>query len=148
MMNQNRPVLYIPQPCDEAVLYIIDRMRKSGLQVLRTFDLHDTCMSGTACTCPNHGTEKCDCQMVVLLVYGKDNQPASLVAHGYNGQTWFSLVEFLGTTDSCLEGQIIEIIKPTAADESAPAESLPATDSAAGDLLSFYEGRDQWPNSK
>jgi hypothetical protein len=54
--------------------------------------------------------------MVVLLVYGKDNQPASLVAHGHNGQTWFSLVEFLGSTNTRLEAQIYGIFTPAEAD--------------------------------
>jgi hypothetical protein len=54
--------------------------------------------------------------MVVLLVYGKDNQPASLIAHGHNGQTWFSMVEFLGSTNTHLETQICNIFTPTAAD--------------------------------
>src|SRR5512133_1645983 len=87
-------------------------MRQAGLQVIRTFDLHETRVSDANCTCPNHGTEKCDCQMVVLLVYGKENQPASLVAHGHNGQTWFSLVEFLGGTNTRLEAQIRGVFAP------------------------------------
>jgi hypothetical protein len=107
VLNQNRPILYVPQPCDEAVPFFVERMQQSGLQVVRTFDLHETRVGVTTCTCPNHGTEKCDCQMVVLLVYGKENTPASLVADGHNGQTWFSLVEFLGGTNARLEAQIV-----------------------------------------
>lgn len=112
MLNQNRPILSIKQSWADAVPYFVERMKQSGLEVIRTFDLHETRVGETTCTCPNHGTEKCDCQMVVLLVYGKDNLPASLVAHGHNGQTWFSLVEFLGGTDSRLEAQIRNIFEP------------------------------------
>ncbi len=112
MLNQNRPILYVQQPWADAVPFFIDRMRQSGLQVMRTFDLHETRVGETTCTCPNHGTEKCDCQMVVLLVYGKDSQPASLVAHGHNGQTWFSLVEFMGAANARLEAQIRTILEP------------------------------------
>ncbi len=111
-MNQNRPILYIQQPWDDAVPYFVERMQQSGLQVIRTFDLHETRVGEINCTCPNHGTEKCDCQMVVLLVYGKENQPASLVAHGHNGQTWFSMVEFLGGTNARLGAQIRGIFTP------------------------------------
>jgi hypothetical protein len=32
--------------------------------------------------------------MVVLLVYDNGSPPASVVAHGHDGQTWFTLVEF------------------------------------------------------
>lgn len=111
-MNQNRPILYLQQSWDDAVPYFVERMQQSGLQVIRTFDLHETRVGEINCTCPNHGTEKCDCQMVVLLVYGKENQPASLVAHGHNGQTWFSMVEFLGGTNARLEAQIRGIFTP------------------------------------
>ncbi len=110
MLNQNRPILYVQQPCEEAVPFFVERMQRSGLQVMRTFDLHETRVGETTCACPHHGTEKCDCQMVVLLVYGTENQPASLVAHGYHGQTWFSLVEFLGRTNTRLEAQIRDIL--------------------------------------
>ncbi|MFH1906685.1 MAG: hypothetical protein ABIL11_04750 [Chloroflexota bacterium] len=34
----------------------------------------------------------CDCQMVVLLVYGSAPEPATLILHGNDGQTWLSLV--------------------------------------------------------
>jgi hypothetical protein len=119
VINQNRPILYLQQPCDDAVPYFMERIQQSGLQVIRTFDLHDTRMVDTACSCPHHGTVQCDCQMVVLLVYGKDNQPASLVVHGYNGQTWFSLVEFLGSTNALLEAQICSILTPSVADQTA-----------------------------
>jgi hypothetical protein len=112
VINQNRPILYLQQPWDHAVPYFVERLKQSGLQVIRTFDLHETRVNETSCTCPHHGTEKCDCQMVVLLVYGKENQPASMVAHGHNGQTWFSLVEFLGGTNARLETQIRDIFAP------------------------------------
>jgi hypothetical protein len=31
--------------------------------------------------------------MVILLVYGNDRQPVSIVAHGHDGQTWISMVD-------------------------------------------------------
>jgi hypothetical protein len=31
--------------------------------------------------------------MVVLLVYGKTEKPATLILHGTDGQTWLSIVE-------------------------------------------------------
>ena len=106
MIGQNRPILCIRQPCENAVPLFVEHLQKSGFTVIQTFDLHETRVEVTACTCQNHGTEKCDCQMVVLLVYGKDTQPASLIAHGHTGQTWFSLVESLGSSNALLEAQI------------------------------------------
>ncbi len=115
-MNQNRPILYLQQPCDDAVPFFVERMQQSGLTVMRTFDLRETRVEHTACTCQNHGTDQCDCQMIVLLVYGKDTQPASLVAHGHNGQTWFSLVEQFGSSNARLEAQICSVFSLTAQD--------------------------------
>jgi hypothetical protein len=63
------------------------------LQVLRTFELQLARLALTECPCPHHGTDQCDCQMVVLLVYGDRSQPVSLVAHSHDGKTWFSLVD-------------------------------------------------------
>ena len=118
-MNQNRSILYLQQPCEDAVPYFVERMNQAGLHVIRTFDLHETRIDETACSCPHHGTAQCDCEMIVLLVYGKDNQPASLVVHGHNGQTWFSLVEFLGSTNARLEAQICGILTPSMVDQTA-----------------------------
>lgn len=44
----------------------------------------------TSCTCPHHG-DNCDCDLVVLLIYGKEQRPATIVAHSHNDRTWFSL---------------------------------------------------------
>ena len=57
------------------------------MRVLQTFDLHDVRLDVEDCSCPHHGTQECDCDMVVLLVYGKEPQPMTLVLHGCDGQT-------------------------------------------------------------
>ena len=31
--------------------------------------------------------------MVILLVFGKKAEPATLILHGNDGQTWFSIVD-------------------------------------------------------
>lgn len=115
-MNQNRSIQYLQQNCDIAVPYFVERMQQAGLTVMRTFDLRETRIEETACNCPNHGTEKCDCELVVLLVYGKDTQPASIVAHGHHGQTWFSLVDSFGAVNSRLVTQIYDIFAPSGID--------------------------------
>jgi len=92
-MSQSSPFLIIEQPCDAAIDWVARQIGSAGLQVVRTFDLHVARNTHASCRCPHHGTEQCDCQMVVLLVYGSERQPVSIVAHGYNGQTWFSVVD-------------------------------------------------------
>jgi uncharacterized Zn finger protein len=65
---------------------------EAGFQVMQTFDLQTARTGHSFCTCPHHGTGQCDCQMVVLLVFDSEYPPASVVAHGQDGQTWFMLV--------------------------------------------------------
>jgi hypothetical protein len=92
-MSDSSPFLILEQPCDDAIDWVARQIGNAGLQVVRTFDLHVARHAHTSCPCPHHGTDQCDCQMVVLLVYGSDRQPVSVVAHGHNGQTWFSVVD-------------------------------------------------------
>jgi len=88
-----RPSLILNKDCGQAVLWVSNHLRESGLQVVQTFDLNTARIDHSLCSCPYHGTEQCDCQMVVLLVYEHGFSPASVVAHGHDGQTWFMLVE-------------------------------------------------------
>lgn len=92
-----QPLLLIERDCEEAVRWASASLSRAGLQAVQTFDLHIARLDPVFCACPRHGSVGCDCQMVVLLVYPQDaasgQQPASLVAHGHNGQTWLMLVD-------------------------------------------------------
>jgi hypothetical protein len=87
------PCLVMTKGCDEAVAEVMQQLVSADLEVLRTFDLQMSRSTFMPCTCPNHGTELCDCQLVVLLVYRDKLPPTSLVAHGHDGKTWFALVD-------------------------------------------------------
>jgi hypothetical protein len=85
------PFLSTNCPCDEALSKVNQQLKDAGLRTAQTFDLHSA-MSGThGCSCVNHGTEECDCQMVVLLVYGGAVEPQTLILHGDSLRTWISL---------------------------------------------------------
>lgn len=88
-----RPFLVLKKDCGEAVRWFSDHLTQSGLQVVQTFDLNMARFDHSSCSCPHHGTEQCDCQLVVLLVYGNGSPPASIVVHSHDGQTWFTLVD-------------------------------------------------------
>jgi hypothetical protein len=92
-MNSNSPFLLLEQDCRDAVDWIIDQFSISGLQAVCTFDLQVARQANVDCPCPNHGTRECNCQMVIMLVYKSGHLPISIVAHGYDGQTWFSIVD-------------------------------------------------------
>jgi hypothetical protein len=85
------PFLSINHSCDEALQWSKQLLSLADLRAVQTFDLHTARLAMYDCPCPNHGTEECDCQMVVLLVYGKVAEPATLILHGHDGQTWVSI---------------------------------------------------------
>ncbi len=91
-MNMLPSFLTLNCSCDEALRWTSQNLTRNGLRVMQTFDLHNARHAFENCPCPHHGTSECDCQMMVLLVYGEASEPATLVLHGYDGQTWFSLV--------------------------------------------------------
>jgi len=92
-MNTLSPFLSISSPCDEALKITKRQLSQAGLRPVQTFDLHAARLGLDDCPCPNHGTDKCDCQMIVLLVYGEKAEPITLILHGNDGQTWVSAAE-------------------------------------------------------
>jgi len=90
-MSALLPFLTLEQTCEETDRWVREKLTQAGLRVVPTFDLHIALMAHPECECPNHGTEQCSCQMVILLVYGKQDDPATLVIHGQDGKTWISM---------------------------------------------------------
>lgn len=112
-MNQAYSFLVLDQECSEATDWVVSRLESAGLQVMRTFDLQAARSAHAGCSCPHHGTDRCDCQMVVLLIYGANGQLISLMAHGYDGKTWFSLVDTpQQRADVQLEQMIRHVLTP------------------------------------
>jgi hypothetical protein len=85
--------LIVDLPCDMALQAAKKKLSQTGLRALQTFDLHTARLAQQECPCPNHGTEDSDCQMVVLMVYGETPEPATLILHGRDGQTRFSIAD-------------------------------------------------------
>ena len=85
--------LTVDLPCDMALQAAKKKLSQSGLRALQTFDLHAARHAQQDCPCPNHGTVDCDCQMVVLMVYGETPEPATLILHGSDGQTRFAIAD-------------------------------------------------------
>lgn len=112
-MSDNTHFLMVEQPCDVAVDWLVAQVGQAGLSVLRTFNLQVALHAQAMCSCPHHGTDQCDCQMVVLLVYQVGQMPITIMAHGYNGQTWFSVVDTpQQRADPYLEAKIRHIVAP------------------------------------
>lgn len=87
------PLLSVNTPCNDALQWARDQLGKFNLRMVQTFDLDTARASLSECECPNHGTDACDCKMMVLLVYGETLEPVTLFLHGNDGKTWFSIAE-------------------------------------------------------
>ena len=85
------PFLSISSSCDHALSLAQQALSEAGLSSIQTFNLSAARLGLRECSCPHHGTDACDCQMVVLLVYGPTDEPVTLILHGNNRQTWFSI---------------------------------------------------------
>jgi len=90
---EKAPFLVMEQPYEVTIAWIVERLRNLGLQTTITFDLQVARHAHSNCSCPHHGTEQCDCQMVVVLVYGRDSKPISLVIHSHEAITQLSFVD-------------------------------------------------------
>lgn len=72
-MNAGKqPILVMNQGCSCTVTQLTNQLNASGFSVVKTFDL----LSALS-RYPN-----CICQMVILLVYGQDGPPATLIFDG------------------------------------------------------------------
>ena len=90
------PSMAINKNCDQIIAEISRLLIDSGFTVVESFDLRQARASHSGCTCPHHGTGQCTCQLAILLVYGEDAMPVSLMVHGYDGRTELSIIETPG----------------------------------------------------
>ncbi len=92
--------LTVDQTCDAALQWASEQLAKAGFRTVRTFDLKDARAGSQGCVCPHHDTPECDCRMVVLLVYGSEHEPATLILHGNHRQTQLSFADTLPERDN------------------------------------------------
>ncbi|MBI1794175.1 MAG: hypothetical protein HYR70_08275 [Chloroflexi bacterium] len=93
-MNSLLPFFSTNRPYDEVLSWLKQQLSHAGLRVMQTFDLRLTASLKLGnCACPHHGTDTCDCQMIVLLIYGNAPEPATLILHGNDGLSWLSLID-------------------------------------------------------
>ncbi len=92
-MNISPSFSSLDLPCDKTLSWVKKQLSKASLRTMLTFDLRAARHTPESCCCPHHGTKECDCQMVVLLVYGNASEPVTLILHGNDGQTWMSIAD-------------------------------------------------------
>jgi len=112
-MSALMPFLALEQTCDQVQAWATQQLTSAGFRVVETFDLQVARMAHPDCLCPHHGTDACNCQMVVLLVYRQDDDPATLLIHGQDGKTWLSLATPpFPHTDHHLEASVRRALVP------------------------------------
>ncbi len=118
-MTALSPFLSIEASCDQALPLTRDLLSRAGLSAVQTFNLNTARLGSPLCDCPNHGTEACDCQMIVLLIYDESVEPATLVLHGNDGMTWITIVDATPqTVDTRLVSKIQHSLAGLAASDS------------------------------
>lgn len=93
-MSHGTYICTIHSDSNQAVQKVVDRLNASGLRVIRSFDLQSARATHADCTCPHHGNEKCDCQLVVLLVYDDPGSMLTIVVHGRDKKTDLTLADY------------------------------------------------------
>lgn len=109
------PFLALEQTCEHVQAWVNQQLTGAGFRVVQTFDLNVARLAHPECPCPHHGTEECNCQMIVLLVYRKKSAPVTLMIHGQDDKTWLSLVNPTGQhSNQHLETMIRRVLMPRA----------------------------------
>lgn len=87
------PLAILEQSGTEVILWLGEVLTREGFRFVQTFDLQAARGNHSDCFCPYHGTDACDCQMIVLLVYGRERAPVTLVVHSHDSRTWLSMAD-------------------------------------------------------
>ncbi|MDP2964625.1 MAG: hypothetical protein Q8N39_01155 [Pelolinea sp.] len=104
----NKPLAIIEIQCSFFRTLLINALEKAGLWVLQSFDLKSSRALQEDCSCVNHGTSQCTCELVVLLVYPKVGNPVTLVLDGKEGMTFIFITD---ETENQYPTPLIKIIE-------------------------------------
>jgi hypothetical protein len=90
------PFLVIEKTCSQVLTLVNEKLTGAGFRTVQTFNLQTARLAHLECQCPHHGTSDCNCQMMILLVYGKQEDPATLIIHSQDEKTGVSLSSPVG----------------------------------------------------
>lgn len=112
-MSALLPFLSFDQHCEQVQGWVSQQLTGSGFRVVQTFDLQVARHAHPDCSCPHHGTDDCNCQLVVFLIYQKQGDPVTLVIHGQDDRTWLSLANPTGyRSNQHLEMLVRRVLTP------------------------------------
>lgn len=102
MIAGKQPLFVSQQKCDCAVEETMFSLEMAGYTVVRSFDLHSAIPAQSSCAC----------QLVVLLVYGQNGPPMTLIFDSQESGTSVYLAHDPGQPDrSSSAAQLIELLK-------------------------------------
>lgn len=117
------PFLILNQTCEQAQAWINEKLTYIGFRLVQTFDLQVARTAHPNCPCPCHVTGDCNCQMIVVFIYGAQGIPATLVIYGQDGRAWLSLaVPANGHGNQHLESVIRRTLMPHHSNMLSPIE--------------------------
>lgn len=130
-MSALLPFLVLDQSREQAEAWVHDKLTSADFRVVPTFDLQVARSAHPDCPCPHHGTDECSCQLVVLLVYGRHADPATLILHGHDGRIWISLATAIERrSHQNLESSVRHILVHRYSDSFSPPDANYGTQSA------------------
>lgn len=103
-----KPLAIIEIQCSFLRTPLTNALEKAGLWVLQSFDLKSSQALQENCSCASHITHECTCELVVLLVYPKVGNPATLVLDGREGITYIFITD---ETNNQYQTPLIKIIE-------------------------------------
>lgn len=91
-MSALSPYITLNKSFGEMLAWTTRQLNSNGLRIEQTFDLQVARLSHVGYLCPTHGTSHCDCQMIVILVYGLGSEPLTLILYGNDGQNHITVI--------------------------------------------------------
>ncbi|MBN2046679.1 MAG: hypothetical protein JW750_02450 [Anaerolineaceae bacterium] len=83
----------------------------AGLKVMPSFDLKLAREAHQDCTCPRHGSAECNCQVIIMQIYGaKPNDNLTIILSGHDHECELLLEE--GVCSEELEDQVLMMLCP------------------------------------
>lgn len=96
IMSPLSSLFQINLPLNRACEAVKEMLESKGWAYAQTFDLQVARASHPECPCPFHGTARCDCQMLIIVIYAPEHEPMTLTLHGHENRTWVSLAALDG----------------------------------------------------
>ena len=85
------PLIILENGRNHPIQLIKDTFQNAGLRVIISFDSRHTRVAETTILCPTHGIMDCGCHIIIMLVYGMEDLPATLIFHVQDKEIWVSL---------------------------------------------------------